>query len=326
MSNHTKRISIIIPAYNAGSYITNTLDSIYNSITHSFEIIIVDDKSKDSTLEVISEYSKNKDNIKVIEKNTNEGPGVARDLGLKYAQGDYTLFFDSDDLMHECSVDKIINFMDVHNLDVSIAKYNILYGAEKENIAMWDKDREIYDYIHKNIGNIIDPKIYPKLLTLINYPWTKICKTQYLIKNKVSFGSLRLHEDILPHWTILMNSNKVHVSEEIICDYILDPTGNNMTNNSSKLRIQCLDAIHQVHCLIKNNHKYKDFEFVFWSFSADVIGWAYGIISEEFKKSFHKTAKEFFLNMSFEQLQNIYHSNEYFHNSVCKFIINKEGI
>lgn len=326
MSNQLVKISIIIPAYNASSYIIDTLDSIYKSISNSFEIIIVDDKSQDRTLNVISDFSKNKNNLRVIEKDINEGPGVARDLGLKYAQGEYTLFFDSDDLMLKNAIDEIVNYMDIHDLDVSIGKYNILYGPEKENIAMWEKDREIYNYIQNNVGNILDPKIYPKLLTLINYPWTKICKTQYLIKNNVTFGSLRLHEDILPHWTILMNSNKIHISEKVICNYILDPSGNNMTNNSSGLRIQCLNAIQQLYDLIKSNDIYKPFESVFWYFSADVIGWAYGIISDEYKKKFHETARDIFLNISFEQLQKIYHLNEYFYNNICEFIINKEGI
>jgi len=326
MDFQKSKISIIIPAYNAGNFITNTIDSFYASIRNDFEVIIVDDKSTDNTIDVVNTYALQKNNIKLIALDKNNGPGLARNEGLKHATGEYTLFFDSDDLMRKGTVDHVTDFMDKNAIDVAVAKYNIKFGAEKNDIEMWDNDRVIYEYIYENFGNIFNPKLYPHFLTVINYPWTKICRTSYLRKHGVSFGSLRLHEDILPHWMMLMNTDKVYLSDEIICDYNLDPEGQNVTNNKGHMRMQCIDAAQSLHSLILSRPNYRIFLPEFWYFSADVISWAKDIIEIKYKNEITDLANNLFSKISFEDLQHIYHVDKYAHTKICNFIIEKVGV
>ena len=93
-----KKLSIIIPAYNAENYIEKCLNSIEDK--DSIEIIVINDGSTDKTMEILNKYK----NIKII-NNTNHGVSYSRNSGLKVASGKYIMFVDSDDYLN-CDVDK----------------------------------------------------------------------------------------------------------------------------------------------------------------------------------------------------------------------------
>lgn len=86
--------SVVIPVYNRENLIERTLESVFSQTYQDYEIIVVDDGSTDSTLEVLSNFSTD---ISVIQQQ-NSGPGAARNAGVKQATGEYVVFLDSDDL------------------------------------------------------------------------------------------------------------------------------------------------------------------------------------------------------------------------------------
>ena len=94
-------VSIIIPTYNRAHLIRETLDSVVTQTYLNWECIIVDDGSTDNTDEVVGEYVKNDKRFKYFERTENylSGGNGARNFGLDLAQGEYIVFFDSDDLM-----------------------------------------------------------------------------------------------------------------------------------------------------------------------------------------------------------------------------------
>lgn len=94
-----KKLSIVIPAFNAEKTIEECLSSVIkecNSIDIDYEIIVVDDGSTDSTYNLIESFSKTNSNIKII-KQKNKGVSNARNTGIKNSTGDYIAFNDSDD-------------------------------------------------------------------------------------------------------------------------------------------------------------------------------------------------------------------------------------
>jgi len=86
--------SVVIPSYNRGPFIADTIDSVLVQRETDREIIVVDDGSTDSTLDVLAGYG---DRIRVF-RQQNAGPGAARTLGMRHARGTYVAFLDSDDL------------------------------------------------------------------------------------------------------------------------------------------------------------------------------------------------------------------------------------
>ena len=89
-------ISLIVPAYNAESYVAECLESIQNQTYMNLEIILVDDGSKDTSGDICDQYAAYDERIKVIHQE-NGGLSAARNTGIEAANGDYIAFVDSDD-------------------------------------------------------------------------------------------------------------------------------------------------------------------------------------------------------------------------------------
>ncbi len=112
-------ISVIIPCYNVSNYIEECLDSFLEQTYTDFEIICVDDGSKDDTAEIIEAYAKRDSRISLI-RQSNQYAGVARNNGMKYAKGEYLLFFDGDDFCEQDMLDKMVESARRYRSDIVV--------------------------------------------------------------------------------------------------------------------------------------------------------------------------------------------------------------
>lgn len=107
------KVSIITPVYNSAPYIGECIESVLSQTHQNFEMIIVDDCSTDSTLNVVESYQRKNDRIKIIRLLQNAGPAVARNKGIELASGRYMTFLDGDDIwmpnMIQTSIETIKN-------------------------------------------------------------------------------------------------------------------------------------------------------------------------------------------------------------------------
>lgn len=108
-------LSIIIPAYNAEKYIDRCMASVYKDAPalDDFELVVVNDGSKDQTSEIFKGYCGRYKNITLFDKE-NEGVSVARNVGIRAAKGDYVLFLDVDDELTEGSLAKLCTYLSEH--------------------------------------------------------------------------------------------------------------------------------------------------------------------------------------------------------------------
>jgi len=111
--------SIVIPTYNSQKTIIKCIESCINQSFQGIEIIIVDDYSNDNTIKVIEKYiEKNKiKNIRIKRLETNGGASVARNIGIKMAQGEYIAFLDSDDIWHPQKLEIVEKIITKHNIN-----------------------------------------------------------------------------------------------------------------------------------------------------------------------------------------------------------------
>ncbi len=105
-------ISVIIPTYNSGEFITRTLESVLSQTYKNFEIIISDDESTDETIKRADDFFDNTDFKKfTILSNPHKGPGDARNKGIDASMGDWIAFLDSDDMWMPEKLEKTINYI-----------------------------------------------------------------------------------------------------------------------------------------------------------------------------------------------------------------------
>jgi len=133
---------VIIPTFNAGNYIAETIQSVLNQTYRNYEVIVVDDGSTDNTLDVLKRFEAR---IKLLTK-SNGGPASARNLGIKNSTGEFIAFQDSDDLWTEDKLDKQVTFLEKH------PEVGLLFS---EAIMFTEEEGE--KKIQRKIGYIVNP-------------------------------------------------------------------------------------------------------------------------------------------------------------------------
>lgn len=119
-------VSIITPAYNAEKFIRATIDSVVNQTYTNWEMLIVNDCSKDSTPSIVQEYVEKDNRIILINAPKNGGVAAARNLALERVKGKYVAFVDSDDCWHPKKLEIQIGFMQERNVAFSYTSYQLM--------------------------------------------------------------------------------------------------------------------------------------------------------------------------------------------------------
>ena len=124
-------VSIIVPIYNAENSIELTIDSILNQNYKDFELILINDGSKDNSGLICNRFAAVDKRIKVIHQN-NSGAAFARNIGIKIAKGKYIAFVDADDILKEDWLSTMIEPMMDHNTDLICTWYKKIFKKNKK--------------------------------------------------------------------------------------------------------------------------------------------------------------------------------------------------
>lgn len=182
------KISVIIPVYNAKNHIKTCFDSLFKQSDTNFQIICVNDGSTDNSLNILNEYAKNDCRIKVVSQK-NEGPGSARNEGLKYARGEYILFLDIDDYLELDCIEKLYNIANKKDLDILF--YNFIYENKAGTV------QKLYDftpYKDESKKQLIKYMVMGKL----PYGQFHLIKTRIIKDNDCRFSTSRRNNEELP--------------------------------------------------------------------------------------------------------------------------------
>lgn len=125
------KVSVIVPVYNVESYIRKCLTSLTNQTLKDIEIIVVDDGSKDHSIQVINDFRLKNPNIKYYKKE-NGGLSDARNYGLQFATGKYIAFLDSDDYIDVHMYEKMYEKAKKDDSDMVECNFYWVYGKKKK--------------------------------------------------------------------------------------------------------------------------------------------------------------------------------------------------
>ncbi len=195
MENIEIKISVIMPMYNAYEYIRPAMDSVLDQTLKDIEIICIDDGSTDHTLDVIKEYQKADERIRIVTEN-NAGPSVARNKGIIRARGEYIIFLDADDYYEHDLLETLYNEAVEKDLDIAVCEYDV-YNDKR---ARFEKsiDSE-YSGLFSS-GEIISKSKYPDYIfqSVTGYVWNKLFKASFIREKQLLFApELYVFEDML---------------------------------------------------------------------------------------------------------------------------------
>ncbi|MDO4308242.1 MAG: CDP-glycerol glycerophosphotransferase family protein [Eubacteriales bacterium] len=201
------KISVIIAAYNAEKYLEETLESVTHQSIDDYEIIIINDGSTDSTLDILTRYQKNYSNIRVIDKE-NGGPSSARNAGLDIAQGEYVFFFDADDLLEPEALEKLYDRAIEQQADVVIAKYDIFDRYKTTKV--------------KNINDLVKLDEIGKYNTAILWTfslWNKLYRRSLIEQYHFRFAPISYSEDGAFSMRFIYHASKITGLNAVVCHY-----------------------------------------------------------------------------------------------------------
>ncbi len=222
------KISIIVPVYNVEKYIKRCLDSLVNQTFSDIEIIIVNDKTPDNSMEICYEYAKIDSRIKIFNKQLNEGLGITRNYGIEKSQGNYIAFVDSDDYVSLDMCEKL--YEAAIRSDADVVYGGIYYDDNNGNI----RTKKYTD----NIKIIKDSNVKDLLLDLIGTKpqekddtvmevsvWKSIFKREIFMKKNIRFVSERkfISEDVIFNIDYLSECKCVVIIPDCIYYYSVNP-------------------------------------------------------------------------------------------------------
>ena len=217
-----KKISIIIPVYNAGKHLEQCLKSVIEQTYKNLEIILVNDGSTDMSKEICEEYQK-KDPRIILLNQSNVGPAETRNRGLSIATGEYVSFIDSDDYIDKDFYNELLKRIIEDNSDISICKH--VEVKNNQNIHM------VYNYKEKIITSNNIMQLFLSGDTINAYLWNKLYRRE-LFEN-IRFENLKMLEDLDVMYRVLDKCKKISFVDKELYFYRCD-NSNSLSKNCSK--------------------------------------------------------------------------------------------
>ena len=249
------KISIIIPIYNAENYLKRCLNSVINQTLKDIEIICINDCSKDNSLEILKEYSKKDNRIKIINLKENKGESKARNIGLDNTNSEYIAFLDNDDEIDLDFYEKLYNkaiktISDIVKAGVDIINYDKKHQKDNLNELIKQNNSKLY---------------------FTHYWWSAIYKSSLIKENNIKFlEKYEIGEDILFLNQAILNCKKLEIIDNTYYHY-------HKRENSTDSKILNYEKIKSIinirEIIINNILNYEDFDKLSDKITNDIFIW-----------------------------------------------------
>lgn len=247
------KYSIVMPVYNSGKNLNQSIDSVINQIYSNWELIIIDDGSTDDSAEIINNYV-NKDNRIKLYLQKNQGPGIARNNGIKKCQGDYIAFLDSDDYYDN-------DFLYLVNKENEKEMQDVIFiGDIKEykNGKVFG-GYSFYKYKNKTKDELL------KMQMMGTIPWGGVLK---VVRSEIAKSSKYTHlvvgEELIYSINVIMKSSKFAFVEKKTYHYVHNEVGQHTLGG--------LDPWNEVAFGLKEYLKKND---LYYTYEAEINGLAF---------------------------------------------------
>ena len=206
------QISLIVPFYNTEKFLPLLFESILQQTFQDFEVIAVDDCSKDNSLKIVESYlEKFEGRLKIFSTKKNSGsPGTPRNIGIENSCGKYIAFADSDDMLMSDALQDLFDAAEKTSADIiHTERYFQFIDSESKNLSADNIELGNFEpepFVEKitfetnNITNRVRKFCNKKVFWV---PWGKLFRRDFLIKNNLTFPAIHNCEDMIFHFKCL---------------------------------------------------------------------------------------------------------------------------
>lgn len=210
------RFSFILPCYNVALYIGRCIESIEKQDIpqEEYEIICVDDCSKDNTVEIIKQYQSQYANIRLVCHTTNQTAGGARNTGIQEAKGQYLWFVDPDDAIFPNVLQTLTNKLEKSKVEILFFNYQ----TQDESGEALDSN---YPLFEGELSGVEYIKQYAKG-RISNYSniYSCVFSREYVLEYKIEYPRLRAGQDVVFVWTAIIRSKRCAIIGDVCYKYI----------------------------------------------------------------------------------------------------------
>ena len=215
-------ISIIMPVYNAEKTVEKSIDSIINQTCGNWELVAVDDGSKDSSAAILEKYAKEHSNIRYFCQ-TNAGPGAARNLAISEAIGDYIAFLDSDDWWEPDFIERINKEVDTASPDVIF--YDLIRERENGDPLGVSKISAFSSCSRRDL-------IRYQMTGKLEWGMVKVIRRSIIADNGLVFSSDSVGEEAIFSYSVLCHSEVIKFIDKPMYHYVMFDNGQHKKGNN----------------------------------------------------------------------------------------------
>ena len=237
-------ISIIIPIYNAEKFLARCIDSILSQRVEDFELLLINDGSKDNSLSICNDYAQRDSRIKVFDK-PNGGVSSARNLGLDNASGEYVMFVDADDMLTSDALEMFSPYIpDYDFVRMNVVAHNANGTTQELKLVATEDKREAMEL--------------SITLEIIVAPYSALFRRRLFEEHNIRFDhTLQMGEDWVVSTQLLYHAKSFIFLPEKVA-YIYDRTNEaSCTNNLSLAKcVQHYTALRRIEEEVASERKH----------------------------------------------------------------------
>lgn len=226
---NVKKVSVIIPVYNAGNYIGQMLESVLGQSMQEIEVICVDDGSSDDSREIIRNFMGRDSRITLLEQ-PNINAGAARNRGLSHARGKYVVFWDADDRFDRKALEIMCRKMQKKQADICVC-----------GVCEFTQDGKTYEadgYLKTELVPDKDPFSKYDMCDAIfsfgsNMVWNKMFRRKFLAENRLRFQEIRQANDTAFVMRAMYLAGRITCVDRYLAYYRMD-NADSLTGKSSE--------------------------------------------------------------------------------------------
>lgn len=243
------KVSVIVPLYNCEKYIGKCIDSVIGQSYKNIEIIVVNDGSTDSSLNVCEKHVKNDNRVKIITQ-PNKGLSGARNTGMINASGEYLIFIDADDYVDINLVSSVVNRIS----SIGYLPDVVMWGYYQDNlenellisrVEVGFSNYTLIECMHNMPSEVVSG--------LLGYAWNKAYRKSFIDDNNLLFEEgTSLIEDVLFNSSVFLITEKIAIINELLGFYVqrrnVKTLSQKKYDNLSELMIRGFESRYHIFC------------------------------------------------------------------------------